>query len=153
MPIFNIESKLRVEASSLSRDLFTMEAVNRELAPLLRMSAPDEWRQRPISSWPTGVRLFKSVISLFGLIPSDVHQFLFEEVGDLGFRESSTSLMNKTWRHQRQIIPAGNAAIVRDTVEFSNRFRPMGVALKPVYERVFKRRHRYLRSTYGAIGD
>ena len=152
MPGFSIESELPVDVGRLSRELFSMAGVNRELSPLVRMSAPADWRERPLGEWPRGVFLFRSVIALFGLVPIDLHHFRLMEGDGSGFEERSRSILNREWHHRRMLSPCAPGARVRDVVEYRSRLGPLGWLLWPVYRGVFAWRHRRLRSRYGTIG-
>jgi hypothetical protein len=149
MPEFEIESKLKIKVDMLATDLFSMEAVNHELSPIVRMSVPLEWRSVPINQWPCGEFLFNSWITLFGVLPIDLHRFQLSEVGSTSMKETSSSLMNKHWNHQRTIKRVGNGSVVCDRVQYTSRLRPLGYLLLPVFKLVFRHRHRYLKSKYG----
>ena len=152
MPGFQVESHLGADARSLAVELFSMDGVNRELAPWIRMSAPADWRARPIAGWPCGAFLFRSVIALFGLVPVDLHYFRLATIDAHGFEERSTSILNREWRHRRGLSPCPSGTRVTDVVEYRSRLGPLGWLLWPVYRGVFAWRHRRLRSRYGSIG-
>lgn len=127
-----------------------MDGVNRELSPLIRMTAPPEWSNKAIVEWPTGTVLFSSWILLFGLFPIDRHKFFFQSIDrHLGFTEESSSLTNKLWRHRRSFDRTGSSCRVTDTVEFQCRLPLLAYILAPVYRLIFKHRHKVLRSYYG----
>ena len=155
MPGFEIESKLRVDVDSLANELFSMEAVNQELSPLVRMSVPSEWRNVPIRQWPCGEFLFKSWITLFGFLPVDLHFVRLSGVRETSFQETSSSLVNRHWNHERTISCRGNGSVrdngslIRDKVQYASRFSPLGYLLLPIYKWVFQHRHRRLKSKYG----
>lgn len=103
MPRFEIESQLAVDSNNLAQDSLTMSGVNYELGPFLKMSVPDLWQSKSITEWPTKQSLFSSNILLFGFIPIDRHYFKFKTIDSFGFNESSKSLMNSLWSHERLI--------------------------------------------------
>ncbi|MBK8973407.1 MAG: hypothetical protein IPM37_19380 [Hahellaceae bacterium] len=148
MPKFEIESILPLEAETLATDLLCMSGVNDELAPFIRMTTPKSWNSKPISEWPIGKELFSSVILVCGLIPIDMHHFKFQKVGKDGFQESSRSLVNRVWAHERTIVACGPDAKVRDTVFFESRLGWLGHLLTPVYRWIFARRHKRLKAKY-----
>ena len=146
---FEISSNLRISPDHVS-GLLTLDGVNRELSPLIRMTAPPEWSNRPIFEWPTGRVIFSSWLLLFGLIPIDRHKFFFQSIDrQRGFAEESSSLTNKLWHHRRDIDRNGTSCRVTDTVEFQCRLPLLEFILAPVYRFVFKHRHKVLRSCYG----
>ncbi|MEZ5501861.1 MAG: hypothetical protein R3E50_04085 [Halioglobus sp.] len=149
MPTLTFSSDLPVPAEEILATL-TMEGVNAELSPLVRMTAPVDFAGRSILLWPQKQFLFKSWILLFGFMPIDRHSFYFEAINpDSGFCERSTSITNECWRHERKILPLPNGSRVVDTVEYESRVPLLDVILKPLYKLVFWRRHQNLRSMYG----
>lgn len=132
----------------------TLNGVNAELSPLVRMTAPAAFAQRPLQEWPERQHLFNSWILLFGLLPVDRHAFYLHAVmPGKGFVETSSSTLNALWQHERTIIPLAAGCRVTDIVEYRCRLPLLGYLLKPLYKLVFWRRHRYLRSRYGGYGD
>ena len=95
VPKIEIESKIVGDPDQISSDLLTMRGVNYELLPIVKMSAPAEWANKPINEWPLGQEIFTSTILLFGLVPIDLHKFKLRNVDKSVFQESSRSLMNK----------------------------------------------------------
>lgn len=83
--IFEISSNLEISPEVVS-ELFTMKGVNRELSPLIRMTAPSEWSNKAIFEWPTGEVLFSSWILLFGILPIDRHESSFKVTDTVEFR-------------------------------------------------------------------
>ncbi|WP_290537229.1 hypothetical protein [Alcanivorax sp.] len=61
---FEVSSNLKISPEDVS-ELLTMRGVNRELSPIIRMTAPADWSSKPIFEWPTGKELFSSWILLF----------------------------------------------------------------------------------------
>jgi hypothetical protein len=151
VPGFQIASNLSADAGTLNRELFNMEGVNRELSPWIRMSAPPEWRDKPITEWPCRVSLFTSVIYLFGWIPIDRHHFRLDRVSDTGFSERSRSVLNREWNHRRAVSACGTGCTVRDSVDYRSHLGPLGYLFLPIYRLVFMARHRKLKSSYGSM--
>lgn len=150
---FEISSSLEISPDELS-ELLTMRGVNRELSPLIRMTAPAQWADRPIFEWPSGQALFSSWILLFGIIPIDRHRFFFRSIDRLrGFAEESSSLTNRLWHHRRDFDWHGTTCRVTDTVEFQSRLPVLAYILAPVYRFIFRHRHRVLRSHYGGMSE
>ena len=142
-------SDLDVKAEDFASQL-TMPAVNTELRPLARMTFPAEWASRPILDWPENQLLFRSWILLFGLLPVDRHAIRFQAtMPGRGFEENSRSIVNRRWCHRRKISPGQNGCRVEDIVEYESRLPLLGYLLKPLYQWVFRQRHRNLRARYG----
>ncbi|MDX1353280.1 MAG: hypothetical protein R3254_09730 [Thiomicrorhabdus sp.] len=94
---------MSVSPEQLSTELLHMSGVNYELFPIVKMSTPKAWAKKPISEWPIEDEVFASAVLLFCFIPIDLHRFRFQSVNDMGFKESSKSLLNVMWIHERKI--------------------------------------------------
>jgi hypothetical protein len=88
----------------------TMEGVNAELRPLVRMTVPKRFRGLTIDEAPVGERAFTSVVLAFGVVPFDLHFLTIAERRERGFLERSTTLVQKRWEHERTIAPEGGRA-------------------------------------------
>lgn len=144
-------SELAVGAKAVLATL-TLEGVNAELRPLVRITAPAQWAKRPLAQWPMREHLFSSWILLFGVLPIDRHTFMLHSVSpDAGFEEASSSLINTRWRHERTIVAIEGGCRVTDRVGYRCRIPLLGYLLKPVYQLVFRHRHRTLRARYGVL--
>lgn len=148
MPSFEIETQLAVSPNELAHDSLSMSGVNFELGPLLKMSAPDIWQSKPITEWPTNQNLFGSNVLLLGLIPIDRHYFKFRTISSFGFNESSKSVMNKLWSHERIIKSAGSGSVVKDIIIYESKLGISGNLFMPIYKAIFKHRHNRLRAKY-----
>ena len=150
MPKFEIETPLAVSPEQLSADLLNMAGVNNELYPLLKMTAPRQWIEKPIFQWPVNSTLFSSAILLFGFIPMDVHRFKFTSVNTMGFKESSSTLINSLWLHERSILSNGDGdgATIKDVVYYKSKLAVLGRLFKPVYKWIFIHRHKRLKLKY-----
>ena len=143
-----MEIILPVAPEQLIKELFTMSGVNYELGPIIKMSAPEEWALKPITKWPVNQELFTSTISLFGFIPIDRHRFKLLSISSAGFTESSSSLFNVVWAHERTITKNGSGAIVKDSVGYKSKIGSLSFLSMPVYRFIFNHRHRRLRQKY-----
>ena len=119
--------------------------------PLARMLASRKWSYRPIGNWPIGGRLFRSAVFLLLVIPADIHRFGLLEAGSRGFREKSESLWLAVWRHDREWTGTDGETIVRDSIRFEARLRLAEPLLAPLYQAVFRNRHRRLRKLFGGL--
>ena len=149
MPTFSAQSELAIDPDLVLANL-TIQSVNSELWPLVRMTAPSTWDNIPLANWPVRARLFNSWILLIGIFPVDLHFFYLDQVDpDRGFSESSTSLVNRRWDHTREVIPSAAGCWVRDTIRYENRLPVLGYLLLPFYRLVFWNRHRRLKRHFG----
>ncbi|MED5620279.1 hypothetical protein [Ideonella sp. BN130291] len=150
MPSFTLSTELKVTPQAFWQQM-SMAAVNAELRPLVRMTAPAAWRDCPLDQWHSGRVLFRSLVLLFGCLPVDVHSLRLESISaGHGFLERSTSWGNRQWQHERLTTPTAAGCIVTDTVTVVGRIRLITALLMPVYRLVFRHRHRQLRRLHGA---
>jgi hypothetical protein len=149
MPAFEIKSDLAIEASEFWSEC-SLESVNWELAPVVKMTAPADWKNRRIEDWEVGRELFKSWILVFGILPIDRHAFRLREIAPgCGFHERSSSWMNREWNHDRMIVPHDRGCTVIDRVEFISRLPILAPLQLPICRFIFQHRHRRLRKKYG----
>ena len=128
----------------------TLEGINDELRPLLRMTMPRSLRNSTISEVPLGKPLGRSWILLFGLVPVDYDDLGLAERGP-GFRflERSTMLTMSSWEHERTVRPVGEGCEVTDALAFQLR-RPLATVpgsarlARVIVARLFAHRHRRL---------
>jgi hypothetical protein len=143
-----VSSRLGADAATVWAHASSMAGVNAELAPL-RMSAPRDGR---IDEVPIGVVAFRSLVTLFGVVPIDLHSLrLVEVIPGRGFHEDSRSLLEARWVHKRQIEPDGAGCLVTDEVTFQPRL--FGGVVRQIVARTFARRHGYLRRRFGGLDD
>lgn len=149
---FELSSTLAIPPSRFWNNA-TLADVNSELAPWVRMTAPQPWRTRPLREWPAGQTLFSSWILLFGILPIDRHTFFFQAIDpERGFDERSSSLTNLTWQHSRHVLAHKDGCIVTDRLNFECRIPLLGAMLLPIYKFIFQGRHRVLRRRYADHG-
>lgn len=144
MPNFQLSSTLKQDANTVRKNIFTMKGVNAELYPFIKMTAPNDYITKSILEWPKNEFLFNSVLLLGGVIPIDLHRFKFVALGQHGFEEDSCTLMNKRWNHKREIVTSRDGCVVTDRVSYEPRIALVGKLLKPVYQFIFKHRHKKL---------
>ena len=143
-----IISRFKAGPEQVAKQTLLMDGVNRELSPWIKMTCPHSMRSIPIERWPVEKPLFNSIILLFGFLPIDRHKFYFRIVSPTGFSEDSSTLLNRHWRHTRQIKPHDKGTELVDTLEFEAYFKPLEYFLRPVYLFVFKQRHKRLERIY-----
>ena len=125
----------------------TVEGVNDELAPWLRMTVPEgaELREGPLG---------RSWVLLLGVVPVDYDDLVLEwfEPG-VGFRERSRLASASAWWHDRTLValPAGGTRVV-DHIRFTPQLAPLAGLQAFVLEALFRWRHRRLRRHFGADG-
>lgn len=143
-------SALRASADVVWDAATTMEGVNFELGPWLRMTAPEGVRLDPASVTP-GERLFRSRLLLLGLLPIDYDDLTFVSIGPgTRFHERSPMLSARVWEHVRVVEPEGDGCRVTDTVRFVPRVPPAAPLQRRLVAAVFAHRHRRLRRRFGS---
>jgi hypothetical protein len=151
MPSFSISSELPIRPDEFWAGM-SMDAVNAELMPLVRMTTPTQWRHCALPQWTTGRVLFRSVILLFGVLPVDVHALRLDEIDpERGFFERSSSWANRLWEHRRTTQATARGCVVTDDVTVVGRLPWITLALMPVYRWVFRHRHRRLVARHGRV--
>jgi len=121
-----------------------MDGVNAELAPV-HMSHPAGATIAP--GVPLGRPLFRSVVTLWGLVPLDVHELGLVDVRpDEGFHESSRSVLERRWIHRRTLADAPDGVEITDELEFEPRI--LGFLVARIVAGTFERRHACLRRLF-----
>jgi hypothetical protein len=125
----------------------SVEGVNFELGPWVRMTVPDGAELR------LGA-LGRSWVLLGGVLPVDYDDIAIEwlEPGH-GFRERSTMASASAWWHDRTLLalPGGGTRVV-DHIRFTPRMRAFGGLQALAFEAMFRWRHRRLRGHFGQAG-
>jgi ligand-binding SRPBCC domain-containing protein len=128
----------------------TFAGVNAELGPWLRMREPRSIRGRTLNSYEPGERAACWILC-GGIVPIDRHNLGLESITDgAGFVEQSTTWVQRSWRHERSLEPAGAGTRVSDHLTFQPRVGVMAPILRRVIELTFAHRHRRLAARFGA---
>jgi hypothetical protein len=132
----------------------TPAGINHELGPWMRMTIPRGWAGASLADVVPPVRLGRSWVLLFGVIPFDYDDLAIDALGERSFRERSTMLSAREWQHERWVVPdelsPGDRCVVRDRLEFVPRRAitaiPRAARIhRAVIAAVFAHRHRRLR--------
>lgn len=151
MRTLRFESALAASAEDVWAVASTMEGVNHELMPLMRMTHPpdagglDDPRVQP------GSVIFRCWLLAGGFLPVDRHCLILERLypGE-GFDEHSHSWLQRVWIHQRRIRPDGDGCRVVDELAFEPRIRVTAALVTPIVRALFEHRHRRLRARFGS---
>jgi hypothetical protein len=146
---FTLRSKLAVSAEYFWATQ-SLASVNEELHPLYRMTAPRRVLRAPIGEWPKYSNRLKSWLLFRGLIPIDRHSFgVIRFTGPTAFIETSSSWLNRQWRHERSVVTTPGGCEVTDIVSFEPRFARIGAGQKAQYLLAFRNGHEHLKSRHG----
>jgi ligand-binding SRPBCC domain-containing protein len=151
-----IERQCIVDASAeqVWSRVVTPEGINDELRPWMTMSVPRGAESLTVDNVPIGTPIGRCWLRLFGVLPFDYDRLTIAELQPgRGFREESTMLSMRRWRHERSVTPNGDGkAIVRDHITF----QPRGVLrlFTPVVaaglRALFGHRHRRLQRHFAS---
>ena len=145
-------SDLAAPADRVWAAVSTMEGVNYELLPLLRMTYPPQMANLESTSFRPGELLFRSWLLLFGFLPVDLHALALERLyAGLGFDERSSSWMQHTWVHRRRVRAIEGGCRVSDELEFLPRVSMAAPVLNVFVNLIFHHRHRRLRARFGNL--
>jgi ligand-binding SRPBCC domain-containing protein len=140
----------RASADRVWAHASTMEGVNEELRPWVRMSVLAAARGLRLADAPVGRVAFASVLLLFGFLPFDVHYRTLTRVHERGFDEDSWSRLQRRWCHQRRVTETNGGCVVTDQLTVVPRLAP-ALLVWPVVRWIFAARHRKLRARFGAL--
>jgi len=142
---FRVSSRLPAAPAAVWERIATVEGVNYELGPWVRMTVPEgaELRLGTIG---------RSWVLLGGVLPvdyDDIHIAWFEP--EQGFRERSAMASASAWWHDRSLLPLpdGGTRVV-DHIRFMPRVAAFGGLQAFTFQAMFRWRHRRLRSRFGA---
>jgi hypothetical protein len=126
----------------------TMDGVNAELGPYVRMTHPRSMPAITDVEIVPGKVLFHSWVLLFGVVPFDRHAFAFERVTiGRGFVEESTSWLHRRWRHERTLADSpGGGRVVSDHLTIEPRIAITAPLERRIVRAVFDHRHARLRA-------
>ncbi len=147
-PAIDITSRVECPARELWPIVTSAAGVNAELKPLITMTFPPSGFD--FASAPLSQPLFTSWILLFGFLPFDRHTFLLKEIGPLHFVETSHTLLQKLWRHERYLTAQGDRTDVRDVVTVAPRLSIMQPLTDCIVATIFRHRHKRLARLYPA---
>ena len=150
---FEIESTLGTDPETVWAHSTSPSGVNSEFWPLLRMTFPPHTRDFS-EAWQPGVRLFRSWILLFGLLPVDYDDITLVEVEPgKRFLERSSMATQHLWQHERTIAGIGSGTVLRDRIVFDPRLPALGSVYRFVYHQIFRYRHYRLARIFPARTD
>jgi len=128
----------------------TVKGINDEFWPLFRMTAPRTLREHGLASVEVGKRVCRSWVLLFGVLPIDYDDITLVRLDPPnGFLERSVMLSQRSWQHERTLEQLPDGCRLTDTISYQPRLPIPDIALRAVYRRIFRHRHRRLRKRFG----
>lgn len=143
-------SCLAADPTTVWSTVACMSGVNDELRPFVRMTGPPE-RDRL-------ERLdgFRSWLLLVGIVPIDRHRFGFDEIVDgERFVERSSSVVNRSWQHRREVTSGDmpGTTVLTDELVVEPRLGFLTPLSRLGVDAVFRHRHRRLGRRFGAVPE
>jgi ligand-binding SRPBCC domain-containing protein len=150
---FDIASELAAPPEVVWQRLTSIDGVNGELMPLMRMTVPRHLRGATLDQLPLGQRAGRSWVLLFGVFPVDYDDLTIVERGPgHRFFEQSTMGTQRRWNHERIVEPAPGGCRVVDRLSWSGRTGLFDAMYRNVVPMLFGHRHRRLRKRFGELG-
>src|SRR3990170_8110995 len=113
--IIERQSIIDAPAEQVWDRVVTPEGINDELRPWMTMSMPRGAESLTVDNVPIGTPIGRAWLRLFGVLPFDYDLLTIAELQPgRGFREESTMLSMRQWRHEREVTPDGEKTVVRD---------------------------------------
>lgn len=151
--ILSFESRVRSSRDVVWASISSMDGVNAELLPILRMTHPRDVDLLDLvaGDQEAPVFCFRSWLLLGGVVPIDRHALTIEHLDPgVGFDEESTSWLQRRWRHERRIVDESDGGcLVTDRLMIEPRVPFVGPVVSFAVRRVFEHRHRRLRRRFG----
>ena len=140
-----VSSVVAADPATVWDRIASVEGVNHELRPWLRMTAPPGVDGIDLDTVPLGRRWFRSRVLLFGVIPVDYDDLtLIELEPGRRFLERSKMFSMRVWQHERILEPEGSGTRVTDRLTFTPRRGISHALAKRVVRFLFRHRHRRL---------
>jgi ligand-binding SRPBCC domain-containing protein len=150
-------TRLGAPAAAVWERAATLEGVNAELRPILRMTAPRHLRGATLADLEPGVPAGRSWLLLGGLLPVDYDDLCLTEIDPpRRFLERSRMLSMSSWQHERIVEPLDGATCsLTDTLSFElrsglARLPGVGALSQRIVEALFRHRHRRLVAMHGS---
>jgi hypothetical protein len=142
---FTVSSALGTDCTAVWEAVTSVEGVNHELWPIVRMTVP-----RGGDATLRIGSLGRSWILLGGLVPIDYDDLELVSIeAGRGFSERSRLGSCPAWHHDRTLEPLpGGGCLVVDRIGFVPRVPPLGGLMAFLFEATFRWRHRRLRARF-----
>ena len=151
MTIVERTTEVPAPAADVWARVTSMEGVNHELRPWMRMTVPRAARGLTLETVELNRPVGRSWVLALGVIPFDYDEVTLVERGPgLRFLERSPMGSMRLWQHERLVEPRGDTACaITDRLTFEPRVRSLTRLVRGLVERIFAHRHRRLLTWFG----
>lgn len=151
MIALRFESHLAAAPDTVWRRVTSVDGIDDEMAPLLRMTFPRGMRALSLDACVPGQRLCHSWLLLLRVLPIDRSDLTLVELEPgRRFLERSPMLSMAFWQHERIVAPSAQGITVVDQLMFHPRLLPRVLARASV-ALFFRHRHARLRRRFGGV--
>jgi hypothetical protein len=144
-------SRVPAPAGAVWARVTSIEGVNHELGPWLRMTVPRRARGLSLDDLEPDRAAGRSWVLLGGVLPIDYDEVTIVERGPgMRFLERSPMGSMRFWEHERTVTPRGDGECeVRDRLTFEPRLPAAGRPARALVAGIFAHRHRRLGEWFG----
>lgn len=144
-------SKLSASVERVWAHAVSMDGVNFELSPWVRMSVPRERAQKTIADAPLEQEAFVSTLCALGVFPFDRHHLTVASMENgRSFSERSWSLLQRSWWHDRSLLgPSPDTCTLTDRLRVVPRVTASAGLVRTIVNRLFEHRHERLCRKFG----
>jgi ligand-binding SRPBCC domain-containing protein len=152
MTVVERTTEVPAPAADVWARVTSMEGVNHELRPWMRMTVPRAARGLTLDTVELNRPVGRSWVLALGVIPFDYDKVTLVERGPgLRFLERSPMGSMRLWQHERVVEPRGDdACAVTDRLTFEPRIPGSRRLVRRIIERIFAHRHRRLYGWFAA---
>ena len=152
MTVVERTTEVPAPAGAVWARVTSVEGVQHELRPWLRMTVPRTARGISLEDVELNRPIGRSWVLAVGVIPFDYDEITLVERGPgLRFLERSPMGSMRLWQHERVVEPRGDeACAVTDRLTFEPRVPGSRRLVGGIVERIFAHRHRRLRGWFAA---
>jgi ligand-binding SRPBCC domain-containing protein len=146
MTVVERTTEVPAPAADVWARVTSMEGVNHELRPWMRMTVPRAARGLTLDTVELNRPVGRSWVLALGVIPFDYDEVTLVERGPgLRFLERSPMGSMRLWQHERVVEPRGDEeCAITDRLTFEPRIPGSTRLVRGLIERIFAHRHRRL---------
>jgi ligand-binding SRPBCC domain-containing protein len=146
MTVVERTTQVPAPAGAVWERVTSMEGINHELRPWMRMTVPRAARDMTLEDVELGQPVGRSWVLALGVIPFDYDDVTLVERGPgMRFLERSPMGSMRLWQHERFVEPEGEErCALTDRLTFEPKIPGAGRVGRWLVERIFRHRHRRL---------